>query len=68
MIDEKSIPGGVVHDLPEDIRAALNRDPAALSTRQDITPSRAQRMDLLDRVGEKDGNSREADPLGLRKP
>jgi uncharacterized protein YdeI (YjbR/CyaY-like superfamily) len=38
MIDDKSIPGGVVHELPGDLRDALNRDPAALATWQDITP------------------------------
>jgi len=38
MIDDKSIPGGVVHKLPEDLREALNRDSAALATWQDITP------------------------------
>ena len=35
---DSSIPGGVVHDLPEDLKAALESDPAALATWQDITP------------------------------
>jgi uncharacterized protein YdeI (YjbR/CyaY-like superfamily) len=34
----EDIPGGVVHDLPLDLRDALRRDPKALSTWQDITP------------------------------
>jgi uncharacterized protein YdeI (YjbR/CyaY-like superfamily) len=32
------IPGGVVHDLPDNLRDALKRDPAAMATWQDITP------------------------------
>ena len=35
---DSSIPGGVVHDLPDDLKAALESDPAALATWQDITP------------------------------
>ena len=38
MIDENHIPGGVVHDLPADLRDALERDRGALATWQDITP------------------------------
>jgi hypothetical protein len=33
-----SIPGGVVHDLPADLLAALTADPQALAAWQDITP------------------------------
>jgi uncharacterized protein YdeI (YjbR/CyaY-like superfamily) len=36
--DVKSIPGGVVHDLPEDLEGALRREPQALATWLDITP------------------------------
>ena len=32
------IAGGVVHDLPGDLKDALECDPEALSTWQDITP------------------------------
>lgn len=32
------ISGGVVHDLPDDLGAALASDPAALKTWEDITP------------------------------
>ena len=32
------IPGGVVHDLPEDLEKALKGDPKAMATWQDITP------------------------------
>ena len=32
------ISGGVVHDLPADLEAALVSDPAALATWEDITP------------------------------
>ena len=38
MTQVKSIPGGVVHDLPDDLEAALQRDPQALATWHDITP------------------------------
>ena len=38
MTVDSSIPGGVVHDLPDDLKAALESDPAALATWQDITP------------------------------
>ena len=33
-----SISGGVVHDLPEDLAAALRGAPEALKTWEDITP------------------------------
>ena len=36
--DREQIPGGVVHDLPADLAAALARDGQALLTWQDITP------------------------------
>jgi uncharacterized protein YdeI (YjbR/CyaY-like superfamily) len=32
------VPGGVVHDLPGDLKAALEGDAAALATWHDITP------------------------------
>jgi uncharacterized protein YdeI (YjbR/CyaY-like superfamily) len=38
MIDQKDLPGGVVHALPEDLGQALSDDSEALSTWQDITP------------------------------
>ena len=38
MTDHASIPGGVVHDLPRDLRDALEGDSAALATWRDITP------------------------------
>ena len=34
----KPISGGVVHDLPDDMRKALKADAAALSAWEDITP------------------------------
>ena len=36
--DQKEIPGGVVHDLPEDLEGVLKGDPEALVTWEDITP------------------------------
>ena len=38
MTEAKEIPGGVVHDLPADLKEALTLDPAALATWDDITP------------------------------
>ncbi|MEO7865544.1 MAG: YdeI/OmpD-associated family protein [Sphingomicrobium sp.] len=38
MIDQVSIPGGVVHDLPSDLRQALALNSDALITWLDITP------------------------------
>jgi len=38
MTDNGNIQGGVVHDLPDDLRDALAQDSAALATWQDITP------------------------------
>jgi uncharacterized protein YdeI (YjbR/CyaY-like superfamily) len=38
MTDERSIPGGVVHDLPADFADALSLDSEALATWTDITP------------------------------
>ena len=36
--EERDIPGGVVHDLPDDLKAALEHDSQALMTWDDITP------------------------------
>jgi uncharacterized protein YdeI (YjbR/CyaY-like superfamily) len=36
--DEQEIPGGVVHELPADLKEALENDREALSTWLDITP------------------------------
>jgi hypothetical protein len=38
MTDEGQIPGGVVHDLPEDLEQALKSDSGALATWKSITP------------------------------
>ncbi len=38
MSDDQHLPGGVVHDLPEDLEEALKGDPQALATWHDITP------------------------------
>ena len=34
----ETIPGGVVHDLPDDLGSALKGSPAALAAWHDITP------------------------------
>ena len=38
MSEPTNIAGGVVHDLPDDLRLALKSNPAALATWTDITP------------------------------
>jgi uncharacterized protein YdeI (YjbR/CyaY-like superfamily) len=38
MTNQTTIPGGVVHNLPADLMNALEGDPEALATWQDITP------------------------------
>ena len=38
MTNHQTIPGGVVHDLPHELRDALRGDREALATWQDITP------------------------------
>jgi len=38
MADATDIPGGLVHDLPDDLRASLVAAPGALATWRDITP------------------------------
>ncbi len=38
MTDAQAIAGGVVHDLPDDLRDALIADSRALATWEDITP------------------------------
>jgi uncharacterized protein YdeI (YjbR/CyaY-like superfamily) len=37
-LSKKAIPGGVVHDLPADLKKALTSEAKALETWQDITP------------------------------
>jgi hypothetical protein len=38
LVTSKRVPGGVVHQLPDDLRAALIANPSALAAWQDITP------------------------------
>lgn len=38
MTDGANIPGGVVHELPDDLKQALLAEPKALATWQEITP------------------------------
>ncbi len=37
-MSSRRVPGGVVHELPEDLRKALLANPAALDAWMDITP------------------------------
>lgn len=38
LVSRERLPGGVVHELPEDLRKALVANPAALAAWKDITP------------------------------
>jgi hypothetical protein len=38
LVSSQRVPGGVVHELPEDLRKALIANPAALDAWKDITP------------------------------
>ena len=38
MATTATLPGGVVHDMPDDLAAELQRHPDALATWHDITP------------------------------
>jgi hypothetical protein len=38
LVSNQRVPGGVVHELPEDLRKALVANPAALDAWKDITP------------------------------
>ena len=38
LVRSQRVPGGVVHELPEDLRRALVGAPAALAAWKDITP------------------------------
>ena len=38
MAEAKTLPGGVVHDLPDDFASAITAAPEALATWEDITP------------------------------
>ena len=37
-VSRQRVPGGVVHELPDDLRRALVQNPAALAAWKDITP------------------------------
>jgi uncharacterized protein YdeI (YjbR/CyaY-like superfamily) len=38
MAEDKDVPGGVVHDLPDDVRSALVQDEEALAAWRTLTP------------------------------
>ena len=67
MAVETRIPGGVVHDLPEDLREALKRNPQALATWEDITPLARNEWICWVESREKDRDQAQADRLGLRE-
>ena len=68
MSDEKTLSGGVVHDLPEDLEAALKSDSQALGdVVSDITPlARNEGICWIESADEV-GDEAQADRLGLLK-
>ena len=64
MTDQRDIPGGVVHDLPDDLRDALRNDPAALATWEDITPLARNAWICWVEVSEESGNADQAPRMG----
>ena len=56
--EDQEIPGGVVHDLPADLKEALRRDHEALSTWFDITPLARNEWICWIESAKKDGTRR----------
>ena len=68
MADETHIPGGVVHDLPQDLEVALKLHPEALATWYDITPLARNEWICWIEFRKEAGDPAQADRLGLLKP
>ncbi len=47
---QKKISGGVVHQVPADLKKALTSDPQALTAWEGYYTARTQRVDMLDGV------------------
>ena len=67
-LSAKEISGGVVHDLPADLKRALTSDVKGAGDVGGHYASGAQRMDLLDRVGQKGRNKNSPDRMGVFQP
>ena len=68
MADTTDIPGGVVHDLPEDLASARSGDPRALATWNDITPLARNEWICWSESAKKQETRAQARRLGPREP
>ena len=67
-LSEKEISGGVVHDLPADLKRALTSDAKALETWEDITPLARNEWICWIESAKKGGNKNSPDRMGLFQP
>ena len=68
MTKADTIPGGVVHELPPDLRVALASSPKALATWEDITPLARNEWICWIEFSKAGADPDETDRLGLREP
>jgi bacteriocin resistance YdeI/OmpD-like protein len=64
----KVISGGVVHDLPEDLKKALTANAKALATWEDITPLARNEWICWIESAKKSRNKNSPDRMGLFQP
>jgi Bacteriocin-protection, YdeI or OmpD-Associated len=67
-LSKKAILGGVVHDLPADLKKALRSDAKALETWEDITPLARNEWICWIESAKKSGNKKSPDRMGLLQP
>ena len=67
-LSAKKISGGVVHDLPADLKKALTSDAKALETWEDITPLARNEWICWIESAKKTGNKNSSDRMGLFQP
>ena len=67
-LSAKEISGGVVHDLPADLKMALTSDAKALETWEDITPLARNEWICWIKFGQKGRNKNSPDRMGLFQP
>ena len=67
-MSEKQISGGVVHDLPADLKEALASDAKALETWEDITPLARNEWICWIESAKKSKNKNSPDRMGLFQP
>lgn len=68
MSAEQTIPGGVVHDLPADLKGGAGASSSSAGHLGGHYAARPERVDLLDHIAENAGDPAQADRLGLLEP